>query len=402
MKRKFEVQAKIRLEEIEEEIVLSKKEQRDFSFSISKKQELVGEFGVEKVVEALLTAIRKHKIQLIDDIETVNESLIKRVKKASADDKIIAKDAKWAYKLNKIDVEQSAGSTLLKVSPSSMMFSTALNGFERYSSKIAEKNATPQELWDRDDILRKAIKYVCTHPKKSKTEALSRNRLRVFCMQGNGCKYPTAFPIPVAMWIYKREAALRPNKRLTCVIDPCAGWGDRLAAAMLVGEKVVEQYVGIDPWKKSNELCAKIGNLMNGKNYNIISGSATSDDIEWPDADLCFTSPPYGKLECYNIDAVDKNDGQAWRLDDFVRDFIRPFLKNAKKATLAKKGRIIINLGNTPKSPKLTESLLKEAKSIGLQHAETFGMRLSVRAPKTTFDHAAPVFRGEPFFVFTL
>jgi hypothetical protein len=49
-------------------------------------------------------------------------------------------------------------------------------------------------------------------------------------MQMYGCHYPTAFPISVAFWIYQREAQHRhqaPDGRFI-VIDPCAGWADRL------------------------------------------------------------------------------------------------------------------------------------------------------------------------------
>ena len=227
-------------------------------------------------------------------------------------------------------------------------------------------------------------------------------------MQGNGCHYGTAFPISVVAWILKREAKLRPNGKITRFIDACAGWGDRVAGALIVGNTIVENYVGIDPWDISNQSCKNIYKLLSNKNRcnAIFLQKGAEDETEsWPDADLVLMCPPYAELECYNIDSNDPNDHQAWRLctkGKFMSGFIIPMLRNAAKSTKKTNGRMIINIANTGKGggENLTEETKEAAKSMGLELVETFGMRLSVRATPSTYDHGAPVYRGEPFFVF--
>ena len=153
----------------------------------------------------------------------------------------------------------------------------------------------------KDELLAKRIVKNLTHPGNAK-EALSRNRLRVGCMQMYGCHYPSAFPISVAVWIYKREAERRGVGKLACVVDCCAGWADRLAAAHISG--VVEHFVAMDPWHVSNHICRRVHDKLSERagddpmRLTLLSRGAERMDAEapWPDADLVFTSPPYAKL----------------------------------------------------------------------------------------------------------
>ena len=408
----------ITLEHIKNEVLDAKNHNRDFSFSVSQKSELVSKYGVEKVYETLIQSIRDTNTHIIDKLSLdVSEpkllGLIERVIKESNKDH--PDDTEWGYKEGSDIVQHK--STLLSVSSSGSMLSTLLNGYYRYTQRMVKGARTPEENWNDDKMLQKSIVYNCSNEIKAKTEALSRNRLRVFCMQGNGCHYGTAFPVSVVSWILKREARRKPNKKLLRIIDPCAGWGDRLAGSLIVGKNVVEHYYGIDPWFISNESCRNIYNVLSGiPSLNIgtatISQKGAQDESEpWPEADLVLICPPYAELECYNVDSTDVNDKQAWRLcqqseegkDKFMTDFIVPMLRNALKAITSRNGRIIVNIANTSKKGKgeyLTRNVLKAADELGLKCVETFGMRLSVRAPKTTYEHGADILRGEPFFVF--
>ena len=263
-------------------------------------------------------------------------------------------------------------------------------------------------------MMTKAITYVCNHPVKKNTESLSVGRLRVFCMQGNGCKYATAFPIPVAMYIMKTQSE-RLGKPII-VIDPCAGWGDRLAAAMILGKKYVESYTCFDPWEVSNKVCADIHNKLSlcgiGKGVKITIQTACSEK-QWKTKDrrkahLIFTSPPYADLEQYGCDTDEP--AQAWkycskndRIASFGENFLLPMLMHARDKLTMHGGRIAININDIPgiKKPQhnLVETFLLCAKKAGLYVDNVVGMSLSVRAPKTTFAHASAVYRAEPIFI---
>lgn len=390
------------------EISSAKSEKRDFSISHQTKKILCETHGIESVVEYALDQIRSSNTLVIDETDWNQDitSLISRVEKESHKlDKI---KVAWMYNIGKESVIfQPTEAILLSCSTNSGMLSTYLSGPIRYRQQVSN-SPTPEMNWNTDLVLRKAMTNNLSNPKNAK-EAFSRNRLRVGCMQIYGCHYPTSFPISVMIWILRREASMRPSGKLFRVIDPCAGWGDRLAGAMIAGTNVVENYVGIDPWEISNTLCDNIRKkLMSNSNVNVIimTKRAENELDDWPESDLVFTSPPYGMLEQYNIKDGNSDDGQAWRLcesGNFITSFIEPMLRNAAKCTRSLNGRVIINIGNTkPKQggSRLTEDLKEAAIRAGLVLTETFGMRLSVRAPDSSFSHGSPQVRAEPFFVF--
>jgi hypothetical protein len=399
--------------QIDAEFVAAKEEMRDFSFSVVEKKNFISLFGVDHLAEIIIEHVRRHEMGVING-EVVSERLPPLVARVKTElEKIEKKGAPWTYvvgKAKKKVVHDAEDTILLRPTTSGGMLSTALSGCERYAQRMVAKKPTPLENWKTDAILKKAIFYLCTNAIKLESEALSRGRLRVFCMQGQGCQYPSAFPISVVMWILKREAALRPNGVLTRYVDPCAGWGDRLTGALLVGKSVCHEYVGIDPWQVSNQTCAKIYRALKSEFTciaTILKQGAEDLSKPWPEAELCFTSPPYGSLECYNIDSKDANDQQAWKLatkGKFISDFICPLMVNAAKCTKRLNGRVIINIGNVLTDKKgcadLTKRVVEKAQEAGMVLVETFGMSLSVRATPTTSKHGQQCFRGEPFFVF--
>jgi len=384
-------------------------ENRDFSFSVSLKKKFISAVGVPTLVQILLESLRSRNVDVIGTPPRAElPALVRRV--LGEAERLERPNVRWSYKFGESgqDIIVSDSMLLCTSSPGQML-STALSGEERYRSRIVAKTPTPSENWRNDAMLRKAITHNCTDMPYLETEALSRGRLRVFCMQGNGCHYPTSFPISIVVWLLRREAKLRPTGVIGSFLDPCAGWGDRLAGAMISGKKCCERYIGIDPWETSHKVCEKIRNLLETEDsctVSLLRGTA-QNGANWPDVDLVFTSPPYADLECYNLDDGHKEDGQAWRLvetETFVSGFLKPMIENAARATKAKNGRVIINLGNIAKKKsrysKLTEFLVKTAKSAGMRLVETFGMSLSVRAPKTSSEHGSEVYRGEPFFIF--
>lgn len=371
-------------------------------FSISKidKNNQVEKYGVKVVIEKTIKAIRDYNVPIVFPFNDCNEtkvlSAIKSVLKFSKNENIINTSYKWEYN-GKIQ-----SSPILVVPAHAQMLSTIISGYVRYKEKMTEKASSPNELWNKDEILEKAINYICTNQTKKNTEALSLGRIRVFCMQGHGCKYGTAFPITVAMFIMRQES-VRQKKPIK-VIDPCAGWGDRMVAAMLLGSKYIESYIGMDPWSVSIKLCTKTKNILttrydigNDVQIEIIQNSGSEN--KWPIKDKCdfvFTSPPYGDLEKYGC--INNDDNQAWKYEDFGNDFLEPMLAQAYKK-LNIDGRVAININNCKGHDDLIKIFLKSAKNVGLTLKETFGMTLSVRAPKTTFDHGEDIRRAEPIFI---
>ena len=398
----------VALEDIRREIETAANEGRDFTIPVPHKLALIAAHGLDEVCSAVVAAIRSTNTQVIEppsaDPSSADAlpSLVDRVLKEASG---MGELAAWGYKEGPSTIECRA-SPLLSVSSSGSMLSTHLNGHARYNQRVIAKTPTPAENWNNDKVLTAAVRYVCADKVKRTSDALSRNRLRVFCMQGNGCHYPTAFPISVVVYLLRREAARRPSGRITRFLDPCAGWGDRLAGAMLSG--VVDEYHGIDPWDVSNSTCEGVCAALRPRSnltVNLYQRGAQDESAQWPDAELVFTSPPYAGLECYGVDSK-AADSQAWRLCQsgrFVTHFLAPMLRNAARCTKALRGRVIINIGNTPKNKGgeyLTRDVVRAAEAAGLVLVETLGMRLSVRAPKTSHEHGAEVVRGEPFFVF--
>ena len=364
---------------IDEEILKAKSENRDFNISAKTKILLCEKHTIPVVVDRVLKQIRISNTLMIDppDLKSDISKLISRVVVES--EKLGKKSLSWMYKIGKEVVTFNKDTTtLLSCSTTSGMLSTYFSGHVRYSKKMSAKAPSVADNWASDKILEKVITNNLSNPKNQK-EALSRNRLRVGCMQMFGCQYATSFPISVVLWILKREAKLRPNGKLHRFIDPCAGWGDRLAGALIAGGDVVENYTGIDPWEVSNNLCATIAaKLESSVKVEILSKPAQDMSEPWPDSDLCFTSPPYAALECYNVESETSDDNQAWRLcseNKFTSHFIIPMLKNASNSTRRLNGRIIINIGNTKESAKgtqLTKDLVTAAEKEGLELCETF------------------------------
>lgn len=123
----------------------------------------------------------------------------------------------------------------------------------------------------------------------------------------------TLFPVPAALAVLNIFA---PKKWL----DPTAGWGDRLRAALIYG---VEKYRGID----SNIALAGV--------YKAIAAGTTRDvaviSSRFQDAviddkfDLVFTSPPFGSFELYK-------GATNWADEEhFMSEFFDPLMKFASE-----------------------------------------------------------------------
>lgn len=118
------------------------------------------------------------------------------------------------------------------------------------------------------------------------------------------------------------------------VVDPCAGWGDRLIGAMASG---VGKYIGFDTnsnlfngYQTLLELgsvtCSISDNMLTGSNdYHLINGpfetyaSMLNDNL----ADLVFTSPPFFDYEIY----TDINP----TYHNWINEFYVPLVQNSSR-----------------------------------------------------------------------
>ena len=155
------------------------------------------------------------------------------------------------------------------------------------------------------------------------------------------------------------------------VLDPCAGWGDRLTGA--AASSIVKKYVAFDP---NRNLRYGYSSIM--KQYGIRLGSVTDSSLyfdnsfqihtlpfevnspEHPESsipglkegsfDLVFTSPPFFDYEMYN----DKTNPQY---RDWIQEFYVPLMKLSAKF-VKDDGHVLIHIGDTSAGvivPFLTE-----------------------------------------------
>jgi hypothetical protein len=396
------------LDQIITEIHTAAQESRQFSLSSAVRQQLITTHGPEKVTEIIFKAIRDTNTSIVDpfnpqrDIQHLITSVI-----AEASISITSKQVAWSPQ-GSTTVYEAGEVILLTCSTNTAELSSYLSGDVRYQQKISKKSSATG-AWDNDQNLKAVILGNLSRTGNSGT-ALSRNNIKTSCKLYGNCEYPSSFPISAVIWIVRREAERRPEKKLLRFIDPCAGWGDRVAGAILAGPTVLEHYVGIDPWTVSHELCQRTVDKLAPKSgpsvkVSLLAKGAEDQSEPWPDADLVFTSPPYAKKECYNCASNDPNDGQAWRLCDekkFTSHFLEPMMQNAAQATKSRKGRVIINVSNTDfkhRGGTLVDDVIDSGEKAGLTLVEIFGLRIGTRSYNVQ-SRQNKVARGDPFLVF--
>lgn len=108
------------------------------------------------------------------------------------------------------------------------------------------------------------------------------------------------------IWIMCLTILKEKNVGEVCVLDPSAGWGDRLIAAMACG---IQEYRGTDPnidlQPCYNAIVSKFSEISTGKFEVLPSSFETSNPLE-NYYDICITSPPYYVLEEYAHSEKDK------------------------------------------------------------------------------------------------
>ena len=80
------------------------------------------------------------------------------------------------------------------------------------------------------------------------------------------------------------------------IFDACAGWGDRLMAAIAVD---AELYIGVEPNDDSAPLFSNIINTLGDDRYKVLHDAMPDVDIGESNFDVCFLSPPSFTSENY-------------------------------------------------------------------------------------------------------
>lgn len=115
------------------------------------------------------------------------------------------------------------------------------------------------------------------------------------------------------------------------ILDPCAGWGDRLIASLACD---VDSYTGFDPNSKLFKGYDKICKLFNkSSDVKVICKpfeTAESDLVE-NKYDLVFTCPPYFDLEIYDEFNAKQSTNKFPQLNSWINGFLFPMLKMAWK-----------------------------------------------------------------------
>lgn len=114
---------------------------------------------------------------------------------------------------------------------------------------------------------------------------------------------------------------------ITKVLDPCAGWGDRLLTAISLGY----EYCGYDPnfnlRAGHDRMIHELGNAQRHRVIYMPAEEVTVTD-EPPTVDIVFTSPPFFGLEHYSDDAAQASVRYR-TFDEWYTRFLVPMLAAA-------------------------------------------------------------------------
>jgi 16S rRNA G966 N2-methylase RsmD len=166
------------------------------------------------------------------------------------------------------------------------------------------------------------VTYRYSKTNTSQNSAISFDDLHEYIY--NNVAQCTNFNTTVMISILK---LLKPTR----VLDPSAGWGDRLLATIAYGAS----YTGVDPsncmYPIYNSIINKFAPKNKKKEYTIINEGFENATIEENAYDLVFTSPPFFDFEIY-----EKSEKQSLNkfntLDKWLNGFLYPLIEKSTKA----------------------------------------------------------------------
>lgn len=238
-----------------------------------------------------------------------------------------------------------------------------------------------EDVFESDDLFGFAMSKIKSNPK---TFPPQRNMdylvETVFRVGGAGvARKPTCYPLK----------SIREMLDKYCFngnyYDYSCGWGDRLLGSIAQGVN----YFGTDPNYLLTEKLVEMNNdiVKNGFGQNkIVDIRTTGSEVlheDWQNRmSLCFSSPPYFKLEDYIIGEQSTklhNDYQDW-----LKGYLKPTIENCKKY-LVDGGYFAINIKNY-KSYDLIGDSRRIAEELGFVYVTTEDLD-NIRRPMQDGSH---------------
>lgn len=204
-----------------------------------------------------------------------------------------------------------------------------------------KKNDTPAEYWHKNSV------QIIQDAKGDKLAAynLWQERAR-WCSQ---------FKPTVLMAVARMFGSRR-------ILDPCAGWGDRLLAAAALN---AESYLGTDPSECNSSGYDEIIRFtgVDSSKFHVQKSRFEDADLGDYSADLVFTSPPYFDIENYAGEQLSSED-------EWTQEFLIPMCSKAWDH-LEDGGVMAINIGSWHSTDMYVRKMI-EANNL-LPNAEYMG-----------------------------
>lgn len=163
----------------------------------------------------------------------------------------------------------------------------------RVKCKVGLEKQSPYDVWKN---------RLCSTYSFSKSDS-SAAKLANDRMYLEKVKECTLFKVTFARWVIKELLSRTPGEiKNKIVLDPCAGWGDRLISALSLGV----EYYSYDPNTDLTEGHSLIKNYLSPLSRTQImyhpfgEGIAPEELLPEGVCDLVFTSPPYFDYEKYS------------------------------------------------------------------------------------------------------
>ncbi len=270
------------------------------------------------------------------------------------------------------------------------------NYFHPHMVKVRclEGYMSPYNLYRNDEKFRDAIRRQLELGKKANASGIRR-----ILRTRDGVRSVVNFKPAIAKFIYDRYCP--KNGR---VLDPCAGYGGRLAGCIASNRNI--HYHGIDPDGNT-----AVGNMKMASFFREIRDIERSFDFEFKfdlgcaeyvmhylgqdSFDLIFTSPPYFDVEKYSS-SPDQSYKKFDTYNTWCQGFLKQIIKNSARICKAD-GHVILNVKNY-KDMKIADDAIMFASHVGLKLKETYHMRLANLEYNRREDELK--FHTEPIYVF--
>lgn len=179
------------------------------------------------------------------------------------------------------------------------------------------------------------------------------------------------------------------------VIDPSAGWGDRMIAAIAAGDFVAE-YHGYDPNEDLREPYAALMNqLDHTKKCRFFCEPFEKADVKRNYYDLGVTSPPYFDLEDYSEAKTQSISGDRKNYPRWLKEFYEPYLNNLV-AAIKPGGKIIIYVSDFTTPDRQLIDLARRTQVILGKECKL----LKKGELRTSAGNGRRPYNSRPFFIF--